>query len=344
MIRSPWFRESTAHPAHASLRLLPCVLASLLGLPLFTNGCSTANKVTSLEDRSLLDKLKAGINNAKMNGHIEEAPEEPPHKPTNFANIHLKYAEATETEGHHAEARKHYLEAAKINPKSIPALTGLARTDSALGNDEEAEANFKKAIKLDPRAGEPQYELGRFYATKKRWSEAVGPLNKAMLAAPEVPQYRYDLAIALAYAGQVDAALPLFVRTVGDAEAHYNVALILKDQDQTDQAIHELELALAKKPKPDTDKKAQHWLRQLRGEVEEASELALANGTQPATEDQGVRPVAFATAGDASKRHVKRKFRVQLPADDEDEMDEISETLTQQQIEQRRNQSGPPQQ
>jgi tetratricopeptide (TPR) repeat protein len=203
--------------------------------------------------------------------------------------LSLAYARWMEDVGNYVEARRHYGEVAENKPKNLEAALGLARIDQLSGLSHEAEQGFLRAQKLAPDAPEALNALGQFYASEKRWSEAVVQLNKAMLAAPAEKSYRYNLAVAMANNGDIDAALPHFVRTVGDAEAHYNVGLILKDQGRYAEAEQHLLLAVTKKPDLN---QAQIWLDEVRRE----QETAVAN----APGGSGVHTAALQTGDDPS--------------------------------------------
>ncbi|MEZ5943888.1 MAG: tetratricopeptide repeat protein [Planctomycetaceae bacterium] len=189
----------------------------------------------------------------------EEVPDAPP-DPKNPGQLHLAYAHWMEESGNVDEARKHYTAVRSDEPKNIDAILGLARIDLVSGKHVEAEQGFQRALKLDPESALAHHGLARCYAVQRRWTEAVTELNTAVLADPTNNNYRYDLAIAMAHAGDIDGALPHFVRVVGDAKAHYNVGLILKDEGQTAAAKKHLSLALTKDPELE---EAEHWLRRI---------------------------------------------------------------------------------
>ncbi|MCH8278575.1 MAG: tetratricopeptide repeat protein, partial [Proteobacteria bacterium] len=66
--------------------------------------------------------------------------------------------------------------------------------------------------------------------------------------APEETTYRYDLAVVLARSGRITEALPHFSRTVGDAEAHYNIGYILYKQGDLASAERQFQQALLTRP------------------------------------------------------------------------------------------------
>jgi tetratricopeptide (TPR) repeat protein len=222
-------------------------------------GCqTTGDPLAATKPKSSLSSLfRARTVSAQM---AEPEPElvEDVRDPT---DLNLAYARWMEDVGNLIVARQKYGEVAEAKPKNLEAALGLARIDQLSGRSHEAEQGFLRAHRLAPDAPETLHALGKFYSDEGRWPEAVEQLNKAMLAAPAERQYRYDLAVALVHTGDVDAALPHFFRTVGDAEAHYNVGLILKEMGQTREAEEHLLLAVTKRPDLH---QAQYWLDEVR--------------------------------------------------------------------------------
>ena len=187
-------------------------------------------------------------NKPKIQNVSFEEPEEEATDPKNPTQLKLTYAKLMEEVGQVVEARTHYSSVTSDEPDNLEAVLGLARLELVTGNYVEAEKGFLKALKLDPHSDSAQFGLGQFYASQTQWDKAVDPFTKAMLSDPNNSQYRYHLAVALTYSGDIDSALPHFIRTVGDAEAHYNVGLILKDQGQLDLAERHFLMAVTKKP------------------------------------------------------------------------------------------------
>lgn len=163
-------------------------------------------------------------------------------------NVYLKYARLQEEMGDLAKARESYEMVLGENPKSVDAVIGLARLDQLAGRDFEAEQGYLRALQMRPNDPVVLDAAGQFYVAEQRWDEAVEKLNAAMMAAPTEPTYRYHLAVALARAGQIDAAMPHFAKTVGDAEAHYNVGYILYEKGELAAAEQQFLQAVLKKP------------------------------------------------------------------------------------------------
>ena len=153
---------------------------------------------------------------------------------------------------------------------------------------------------MDDSSAAAMHALGQFYASQQRWPEAVTQLNRSMLSAPTEKKYRYDLAVALVHTGDVNTALSHFLRTVGDAEAHYNVGLILHEEGKLREAEAQMLRAVTKKPELH---EAQYWLDEIRRE----QETVLASHTTSVESAPRVSPLGApqpaATPGGHSAQH-----------------------------------------
>ena len=196
---------------------------------------------------------------------FEEEMAEPLPEPKDPNSLRIAYGKLMEETGQTGEARSQYAAVIQEEPKNVDAILGLGRLDELSGDLVSAEKHFQKAVSVAPDYPLAHYSLGQFYAKRKNWLAATESLTQAMLADPHEPQYRYALAVSLARQGEIDAALPHFIRTVGDAEAHYNIGLILQEQGQLDGAERQFSIALTKDP---TLTQAKRWLAHLRGEPE----------------------------------------------------------------------------
>lgn len=166
----------------------------------------------------------------------------------NPTKLDLHYARVAVSKGHIDEARPAYERVLNDNPKSVEAILGLARIDQLSGRTTAAEEGFQKGLQLDGSNPVVLDAAGQFYQSEKDWTRAIQYYNSATLAAPTNATYRYNLAVALARTGQVDEARPHFVRSIGDAEADYNIGYILFDDEQYDRAERYFQTALVKNP------------------------------------------------------------------------------------------------
>ena len=204
--------------------------------------------------------------------------------------LHLTHAALQEQLGNATSARQSYEFVLQKNKESVDAIVGLARLDQLGGRTEEAELGFLKALEVDPNSPNALASAGQFYATQEKWDDAIKMLQAAMVAQPANKTYEYNLAIFLARSGDVAAARPHFVNTVGDAESHYNVGYILKESGDLAAAEQEFLQALVKDPDLKNAKVLLGEIRQQRQD-----EIALA-----ATTESRSTQVSFQSNGQAA--------------------------------------------
>ena len=191
------------------------------------------------------------------------------------SKLDLAYAKWQEQLGNMTEARERYQRVLHDEPQSVDALLGLARMDQLAGRLTEAEQGFRKALKNSPNDPLVLDALGQFYAAQEKWPQAIDVLKQGLQIAPTDNTIRFHLAVATARYGDLAAAKPHFVNSVGEAEAEYNLGLILHDQGKLELAEQHFIQATVKKP---TLEQAQYWLNEIRIEKETKNLLV---GTSP---------------------------------------------------------------
>ena len=216
-----------------------CTAASL---SLATLGCASMPKL-SLSSKEAKPPEK--IASTAESGAGSFAPNTGPKNP---AKIHLAYGQWQEQMGQPAEARQFYAKALAEDPKSLEALLGMARLDLAAGLTDEAEVRLKKAAKLAPKDPQVLAAYGNFYAAEKNWPKALEKLRAASKTSPDDPNFQYLLAVATARSGDLEAAYPLFVRSVGEATAHYNIGYICYENGKSAEALEHFRDALDMNP------------------------------------------------------------------------------------------------
>jgi tetratricopeptide (TPR) repeat protein len=188
-------------------------------------------------------------------------------KPVNPTKIHLAYAAWHEQTGDLPEARDSYKKVLDKDPRDVDALLGLARIDRAYGRIEEADKQLKKIQKMHPRDARVFVAVGQAHADKHEWEQALASMKKACELNPYDSLYQFHLAVVEANSGDMEQAFIHFKRSVGEAEAHFNVGYVLKQKGLI--ADSEAHLVQALKMKPDL-KQAQTALAALRsGETDE---------------------------------------------------------------------------
>ncbi len=182
----------------------------------------------------------------------------------NPAAVHLSYAKLSEHLGNLVDARESYEFVLDEQPNSVEAILGLARIDQLAGRHSAAETGFRRALAMAPNDPQVLDNAGQYFASVENWNQSIELLNRAALAAPGDPEIRYHLAVAQATSGDIAGAMPHFVKTVGEAQAHYNIGLILHKQGRLPES--EREFAIAVEQRPDLEA-AQIWLEDTRQQI-----------------------------------------------------------------------------
>lgn len=146
-------------------------------------------------------------------------------------------------------ARRAYQQALKIDPNYLPAYQGLARVYEAAGDQPRVLETYRQALKAHPRDAGLWHEQGMYHARQQQWEPAVASLRKATELDPENRQYTNALGFSLAAQGRYNDSLVIFQKTSGPDGAHYNLARLLQDQQQTELSKQHLQAALEINPK-----------------------------------------------------------------------------------------------
>jgi tetratricopeptide (TPR) repeat protein len=181
--------------------------------------------------------------------------------PEKFA---LSYARWQERQGQLNEAADSYNLALSENPNNKQAQLGLARVNMHQGNLDAAETSFKQLLRTSPNDPEVLDSVAQLYAEKNEWPRALALLDQAVTLDPQNDMYRYHRAVALAEFGKVPEALNDFRQVLGDSEACYNLAVVLKRKGDLQSADHFASQALNLNPKYS---EASQLLDTLRAEI-----------------------------------------------------------------------------
>jgi tetratricopeptide (TPR) repeat protein len=175
-------------------------------------------------------------------------------------------------------ARKYFQEGMKTDPKCLDAYIGLIRAYEGLGDHVRTVEAYQKAISTFPKEAALYYELGMYQARRKEWGSSLDNLCKATELAPDNRQYANMRGFCLARMGRYDESLAWFTKTVGEPEAHYNVARMLHHVKHEEACKRHLQRSLEINP---GYREAREFLAQLQG---------------PAAADPAVDTAAFTTA------------------------------------------------
>ena len=127
-------------------------------------------------------------------------------------------------------AERMFQKALEGDPKCVAAYAGLAQCHSAQGRTDQAAAALDKGFALDPKSHVLWNEAAVLRAKTGDMEGAVEAAKKAYDAAPNSTLYAENLGTMLAMTGRYGPALEIYAKAFNPAEAHYRIALILKDK------------------------------------------------------------------------------------------------------------------
>ncbi len=161
------------------------------------------------------------------------------------------------------------------------------------GETEQDTSSIPQPLKLDGLKARPAVSRSslRSSAPWRRSGFAFGDSTVRKTAAKDTTGdiSRYHIAVALAEAGNMRAALPMFVETVGEAAAYYNIGVLLCKAGHWEQGEAQFRTALELDPGMTA---AQSWLREI--ELERATILPVADEPaelQPIQKTNLLRPI-----------------------------------------------------
>ncbi|VTT99942.1 glycosyl transferase family protein : Tetratricopeptide TPR_2 repeat protein OS=Pirellula staleyi (strain ATCC 27377 / DSM 6068 / ICPB 4128) GN=Psta_2170 PE=4 SV=1: TPR_7: TPR_19 [Gemmataceae bacterium] len=141
-------------------------------------------------------------------------------------------------------ARQGYQKALLQDPKSKPALLGLARFYTRIGEREKAVEGYKKYLTLYPTEKDVAREVAVAHAQWKDWAGAISWCEFALKLDPENLTARKTMAFCYARAGQTEQAFEIMRRVVPEAQARYLLARVLEHQGDFAASRAQLEAAL----------------------------------------------------------------------------------------------------
>jgi arylsulfatase A-like enzyme/Flp pilus assembly protein TadD len=163
--------------------------------------------------------------------------------------VHFYLARALAGLSRHAEAARHFEEAARRSPAFAPAWAGLARSLVASGRKAQARAAYEKAEALTPRDAALQARLGELLRDLGDVDEAIRRQSAATDLAPGVASYWNALGMTLGGNGRMAEAERAFREAARldekNARYAYNLGLILERQGRAVEARPWYEKALA---------------------------------------------------------------------------------------------------
>ncbi|MFN0017251.1 MAG: tetratricopeptide repeat protein [Pirellulaceae bacterium] len=198
------------------------------------------------------------------------------------ADIDIRAAQYSAQGGNFEDAEAKYKRALKTEPKNVKAILGLARTYDEMGNSQQAVVTYQQAIKLHPKNAMVYNDLGLCLSRRHELAPAQQMLQKAVEMEPGKANYRNNLASVLVDMGRPADAYQHLLAAQPAAVAHYNLACLFESRGQMDQAVEQLQLAIAK---DQTLTPASELLAQIQGSSSQQT-MKMASATVPARDPQ----------------------------------------------------------
>jgi tetratricopeptide (TPR) repeat protein len=114
------------------------------------------------------------------------------------------------------KAASYYLRLLELDPSDAAATAGLVGLRQ--GDAGQGESRLKAALAANPEAAPVLFALGNLYAQQGRWQDAQQAYFRAFSAAPDNPDYAYNLAIGLDRLNQGKLALTYYQRALALAQ------------------------------------------------------------------------------------------------------------------------------
>lgn len=162
--------------------------------------------------------------------------------------VYVSAARLLENQGKFLEAEEKYREALRAAPADLSSLVGMARLYDRQGQSQKAIDLYLKAAQAHPTEALIQNDLGLCYRRQRALDKSVVALQRAVQLQPDNAKYHNNLAAALVDAGRTDEALQALTVLNTPAVAHFNLAHMLDQKSQRNQAVQHLQRAVALDP------------------------------------------------------------------------------------------------
>ena len=162
--------------------------------------------------------------------------------------VYIAYGQVCEGTGKFGDAMENYEKALKIAPTNGPALASVARLHDRQNNHAQAIEFYQKAINSSPNDAQLYSDLGMLYARIGQVEEGSKKLEQAIAIRPSEAKYHSNLAAVQLDSGNSAKALETLQKANAPAAANYNMALLLVQRNQIQNAQQHLAVALQQDP------------------------------------------------------------------------------------------------
>lgn len=162
-----------------------------------------------------------------------------------------------ESTGNFERALENYSKALAREPENAPALASIARLKYRQDQFSQATEYFERAIAANPAEAGLYNDLGLTQSKLGKHDEAITSIGQALAIAPGTSRYANNLATVMFAAGREEEARKTLLSNNKPAVAHYNMAYLHYNANQTDKALEELAQVLAMGTEPNMDASSQ---------------------------------------------------------------------------------------
>lgn len=155
-------------------------------------------------------------------------------------------------QGKNEEARTILDRTIKTYPAYMPAYVELSALYMRTGRAKEAIAELEAARKLSPRDAVVLNDLGMCHMLEGDYPAALELVSAAAAAEPDNARYHANRGVVLGMMGRDAESLDAFRAVMPEAEAHYNLAVLLAARKQAQKSQTEFRIAesMGFKPPP----------------------------------------------------------------------------------------------
>jgi tetratricopeptide (TPR) repeat protein len=147
-----------------------------------------------------------------------------------------------------SQARQTYQDVLRREPKNVEALLGLGQLYQVTGETEKLHEIEQRATTLHAKNAKVWAWVAVQQGQAKAWDAAAESYHKAVLLDPENRMNRIHLGFTLARGKRYPEAFEWLSRTMREAEARYNLAMMMIHNGDTDKAQMELRLCVRADP------------------------------------------------------------------------------------------------
>ena len=161
----------------------------------------------------------------------------------------LMVARMAEKKSEFDQAEQQYLRILETEPGNATAHHRLAMIADRMGDEEEIEPHFRDAMRLDPSNLDIQNDFAYWLYLQARPEEAEEIFRGILEKDDGNRRACNNLALIVGHRGDTRECYRLFQRGGTDAQAHANLAFILAQRGELDEAQRHYDLALTLDPK-----------------------------------------------------------------------------------------------